>query len=134
MGTVRLFNHPIKQTYLLLALLEGALLAGAFYLAVHLRFRADPVVIAEAAHPLWPRALLFVAVIMLCMTATGLYNRRIRDQMAGLAVRLGLSFLMAIPALTVVFYALPEFAVGRGALALSLVLSLAFLVMTRMFF
>lgn len=133
-GTLLLVNHPFKQVFLLLILLEVALLSSAFYLGVHVRFGGDAEQLDAGLGLLWPRAVVFVGVLMLCMVAMGLYNRRTRDALPGVLVRLGLSFAVAVVALSVVFYLVPDLLVGRGALALSMLIAFLFVVMTRMFF
>src|SRR5690606_24295456 len=86
--TLQLVNHPFKQVFLLLILLEVALLSSAFYLGVHVRFGGDAEQLDAGLGLLWPRAVVFVGVLMLCMVAMGLYNRRTRDALPGVLVRL----------------------------------------------
>lgn len=134
MGTIRLFNHPIKKLFLALIAAEAALLAVSTYLGVYLRFASDPGSISWSVGEVWPRALVFTAVMMLALVATGLYNRRMRDGIEGILIRLGLSFILGIVMLSVVFYLLPGLFLGRGALALALFAAFGSLVMTRVIF
>lgn len=134
MGTIRLFNHPIKKLVLMLIVAEAALIAASTYLGVHIRFASDPGAIDLRIGPLWPRALVLTGVMLLSLVATGLYNRRLRDGLEGILVRLCLSFLMGIILMTLVFYVFPNLLIGRGAFALALLSAFASLVVTRIIF
>ncbi|MFT3756862.1 MAG: TIGR03013 family PEP-CTERM/XrtA system glycosyltransferase [Pseudoxanthomonas sp.] len=68
------------------------------------------------------RALLVALVITGAMAAFGLYQAHGRHSRSDLALRLALSFLFGSIALLVVFYAIPQTYLGRGSLALALVL------------
>lgn len=134
MGTIRLFNHSVKTFYLLLMAAEVALLAASAYLGVYLRYLTDPAAIDLAVGPVLPRALLFAAVMMLSLFATGLYNRRLRDGLEGIVVRLGLAFILGAILMSVAFYLIPQWLLGRGAFALTLVSAFVLLLITRMIF
>lgn len=134
MGTVRLFNQPIKLLYLLLISAEAALLAASTYLGVYLRYIANPEAIPYGVGPIAPRAALFTMVMLLSLVAVGLYNRRLRDDLDGILVRLGLGFMLGAILLALVFYMLPEMLLGRGALALALICAFVLLVVTRAVF
>ena len=90
MGTIQLFNHPIKMVYLLLIVAEGALLLAAVHLGVYLRFVHQPAAMTEFS-ALGAKAALFAGVVMLAMVSVGLYNRRLRDGMGRVLLRLGLA-------------------------------------------
>lgn len=134
MGTVRVFNHPVKKLYLLLIVAEAALLMASTYLGVYLRYVTNPDAIPHTIGPVGPRAVLFTAVLMLSMVAVGLYNRRVRDGIEGILVRLCLGFVLGTVVMTIVFYAFPEILLGRGAFALTLLCAFALLVATRIVF
>lgn len=134
MGTVRLFNHPIKIVYLLLILAEGALLVASAYLGVYLRFIADPAAIHDVVGPVGPKAAVFAAMAMLGLVSVGLYNRRLRDGITGILVRLALGLGLGAVALVVVFYVFPELRLGRGILGLVLPSAFTLLAITRILF
>jgi sugar transferase (PEP-CTERM system associated) len=100
----------------LLALVEAALFFLGLCIAVLLRL--DPTLQPTSidSPDVWPRALLFAAVMFLSMTAMGLYNARQRSRLAGLLARVGASVLGGILLIAVVFYLFPNLQVGRAAL------------------
>lgn len=133
MGTIQLFNHPIKMVYLLLIVAEGALLLAAVHLGVYLRFVHQPAAMTEFS-ALGAKAALFAGVVMLAMVSVGLYNRRLRDGMGRVLLRLGLALLLGGIALLVVFYCFPQLSLGGGVLALVLLAAFALLVLSRLLF
>lgn len=134
MGTVQLFNHPIKIVYLLLIVAEGALLAASVYLGVYLRFIDNPGAIADSVGPVGAKAALFAAVMMLSMVSVGLYNRRLRDGLSGIMIRLGLALGVGALALVIVFYLFPSLMLGRSVLGLAVAAALVLLLLTRFIF
>jgi sugar transferase (PEP-CTERM system associated) len=134
MGTVRLFNHPIKKLYLLLISAEAALLFASTYLGVYLRYLANPDAILVSVGPIGPRAVLITLVMMLSLTAVGLYNRWLRDPLEGILVRLCLGFALGTVVLTIIFYVWPEILLGRGAFALTLLSAFVLLTLSRAIF
>jgi len=133
MGTIRLFNHPVNSLYLCLILVDACLLVAAVYLGVYLRF-AGASADEAGLTPILPRALAFAAVMMLAMVATGLYNRRLRDGLEGILVRLSLSFVIGIVLMSLLFYVVPQLIVGRGAFAISLASAFLLLLLARILF
>jgi len=110
---------------------EAALLGGAVYLAVFVRFGGDPGAIAFNLGSIGPEASLFAGVLLICLTATGLYNRRLRDAFEGVIVRVFLAFVFGTMLLTLLYYLFAEVFLGRGILALALLTGFAGIVATR---
>jgi sugar transferase (PEP-CTERM system associated) len=124
---IRIFNHYLSLRVLLLAVVEALVLFQSVVLGFHLRFLAD-----DAPLPL-PEAFLFMAVMMLMMTALGLYTAQaeaFRTTMQRLLVAYGLALLI----MSVVFYALPQVYIGRGAFAITSVLALLGVTVVRLLF
>ena len=134
MGTVRLFNQPVSTAFLLLLLAEAGMLAAATYLGVYVRFLSDPASIPQSVGVVWPRALLFTSLFMLSLAATGLYNRRLRDGLEGVLVRLVLGLAFGVILMSLAFYALPDLYLGRGAFALAVVSAFVLLAINRAVF
>ena len=114
-----------------LSVAEASLLVAAVFGGVWLRFHAMGVSPDPGLVPILPKALVFAAVVMVALSSTGLYNPRLRDALAGSVVRILIAFVMAFILLGMIFYAFPAVFIGRGAFALSLVLSFAGLVVIR---
>ena len=110
---------------------EALLLAGAVYLAVLLRIGTDPVEIRLSVGLIWPEALMFAAVLVLGMTALGLYNRRLRDGLEGIAARLLLSFVIGTMVLALLYYAFAGIFLGRGILFIALAIGYFAILLVR---
>lgn len=134
MATVRVFNQYIPTTVVLLALLETAIFVTSAYAGVTLRFLGMAGSIEHAVGPVLPKAVLFNLVLGASMTSMGLYQRRFREGVAGVVVRVGVSFGFAAVALSLVFYLFPSLFLGRGALGLALVIAFFGVVITRIIF
>lgn len=138
MGVVRVGRHYVSLPFLVLGLLEAALIVVAVYAGTFARFSlgdVDPVLASrEFVGPLLPRALLVSVVLIVSMMAMGLYQARLREGFSGIVVRLALSLGLALLALTLIFYILPGVYLGRGALATSLAIAAVLLVITRFLF
>jgi sugar transferase (PEP-CTERM system associated) len=115
---IRLFKHHVPLPYLILGALEGLLFVLAPLLMV-VSLESPGSGSAQADVILLPQALLFALVVLVCLLAVGLYNSRQRFDFAGQFVRLMVGFCIAIFALAVVFFLLPDVAFGRLELLLS---------------
>ncbi|WP_067561405.1 TIGR03013 family XrtA/PEP-CTERM system glycosyltransferase [Halofilum ochraceum] len=105
-----------------LPVLEGFLLVGAVYLAVLIRVGTDPSEIRTSIGPVWPEAVVFSAALLVSMTAVGLYNRRLRDGLEGIVVRIVLAFAGGTTLTALIYYAFPQIFLGRGVLFIALAL------------
>ena len=131
---VRILNHYVHRQIVLLGLLEFCALVFGVYAGAYLRFAGDMGNVFDSIGTMWPRALLFCLVIMLAMTAMGLYHARMRPRRTGIAVRLIVSFVFGGGALVLLFYFLPSLYVGRGALALALIIAFVLISIVRIAF
>ena len=118
--TLRLFKGHVHRLGSL-ALLEASMLVLALYAAIYFRFAgfSSPLRAFEATMgPLWPKAILFAAVVLLSMAALGLYQLRRRARFAGIVARLLIALCLAQLLLALMFYLAPALYVGRGAVLL----------------
>lgn len=106
-----------------LPIVEGTLFFGAVYAAVIIRLGTDPERIAEDVGAIWPEAAMFSGVLLLSMTAMGLYNSRLRDGIEGLLARALLAFAAGTLLIALAYYAFAELFLGRGILLLSMLMS-----------
>ena len=114
-----------------LPMVEGALLFGAVYLAVLIRIGPDPREVSASIGPIWPEAVVFASVMLLSMTAVGLYNKRLRDGFEGVLVRILMSFFAATMVMALLYYAFLDIFLGRGVLLISLALAFVIIVSLR---
>jgi sugar transferase (PEP-CTERM system associated) len=134
---VRVFGHYVPRALVVLATLEMLTLVVSFYSGVHLRFSFGGEAGAaslSAVEPLFNKAVLYALAILGAMTTMGLYSRHFRDTTSEIVMRVLVSFAMGLMALVLLFYLLPGLFVGRGALALVLVLSALGIVCVRLIF
>ena len=134
---IRVLGQYLPVSIAVLALVEAVLAYLAMYAAVLARFDT-PVWelhgLERHLGPLWPRALVFSAIVATCLLAFGLYSGRQRAQLAGVVVRLGAALVVASAAIAAVFYILPVLHLWRGVAALAVVIAGCSLLITRVVF
>ena len=135
---IRVFGHYVYASIAVLALIEALVFIGAVYAAVAVRFHGslgflrDPSPNMNGA--LWPRAVLFSAVTMLCLLAFGLYSSRQRARLLGMALRILLAVLMAFVAASALFFLIPNLWIGRGVVGLAALGALLGMIVSRTIF
>lgn len=113
---IRIFRHYVPTPLLFLAVAEAVILFLSVYAGVHLRFSSSKAGYAELiVGPVLPKALIFSIAMLSIMTAVGLYQRDLRDNDWSYYSRFGLSFLVGLAVMALVFYAVPSLFLGRGA-------------------
>jgi sugar transferase (PEP-CTERM system associated) len=132
--TIRIFRHYWQLALAVLAVAEVSLFFFAPYLAALIRFRADLAAIEAAEGPMWPRGLAFALIMFFMMGAMGLYHARQRSRFAGLVARVAASVTVGAMLLAIVFYLLPEIALGRGILLLTALIGFVGSVVLRALF
>lgn len=119
---IRLFGQHIYLSIAVLTVTEAVLFYVSVYGAALARFHAD-LGSATALHDfrgaLWPRALLFSLVMVICLLAFGLYSARQRARVTGIALRLGVALFTGFAATAVLFYLIPDLWIGRGVVGLA---------------
>lgn len=119
-----------------LSAVEAMVFFAAVYGAVIARFGTDlaPDTIAELRGALWPRALLFSAIMMVCFLAFGLYSLRQRARLAGLALRVAVALLAGFVITATLFYFVPVLVLGGGVVALAAIGGLCGVTVSRVIF
>lgn len=130
---VRLFRHYVPHTFLLLGVFEAAILVLSIYLGASLRVGVEGGTLDDM-QPLMPKALLFAFVMVSVMTAVGLYKANLREGMVGMLLRIGISILLGVGAMSLAFYIFPSMFLGRGAFGLSFAIALTGLILARVTF
>ncbi|HEU0307501.1 MAG TPA: TIGR03013 family XrtA/PEP-CTERM system glycosyltransferase [Lysobacter sp.] len=114
-----------SRALLLLWLGEICLLIVAVMCAAWLRFLGNPEGYAIFFESAPARSVVFAAVITVSMVAFGLYQVHVRHSHMEFLVRLLFSFAFGGVALLVLYYLVPPTYIGRGVLAMALVIGLA---------
>lgn len=118
----RFLRFSALRWQLLLVLVEFSLLTASVYAAVELRFWNHAGVPAEFGRELYWRAPLVALLLIVSMASLGLYQIHLRAGWLGRLSRLAVAFVLGGIALTVLFYAAPMTYLGRGVLAIALLL------------
>jgi sugar transferase (PEP-CTERM system associated) len=116
---IRVFGQYLPSSLALLAALE----AGLFFLVLIgaglVRFHLDVTAVERWQGPLWPRAMLFSAMMFTSLLAFGLYSARQRARGGGLLVRVSAAISAGVAATAVFFFLVPDLWIGRGVLGLA---------------
>ncbi len=130
---IRLFRHYIPESMILLGLGETVLLVASVYLGVYIRFYDGGLPVDDpSVDGLFWKGILFAAIVALAMTTMGLYWRHLRvDSLWHIVLRLLGAFVLTVVMLALLFYVLPDLFIGRGALAISLLIALGFVLGAR---
>jgi sugar transferase (PEP-CTERM system associated) len=131
---IRVLGHYVHAPLIALASFEAVGLVAALLLACVLRFGSWHAAVQHEVGPMWTRALLFGAVMLVSLFAFGLYSSRQRAPAFGIGVRLVAAIITGAALTAVVFYVLPRLWLGRGVMGLAAGLALAMLVLTRTVF
>ena len=129
---LRVFNHYIPSSIIWLVIIELMVLYFSVYLGVDIRF-VDNVGNENKLllEPLMPKAMAFALVLSVSMTAVGLHTRNVVDDFAGMMIRIGLSFGLGFIGNTLLFYIYPPLYLGRGVVAISLLVAFFGILITR---
>jgi sugar transferase (PEP-CTERM system associated) len=120
---IRLFRQPILRWLTLLGTCEVLLLAASLNAATWIRFAPSPEDLAASTHSVTARAAMFAIVIFLSMAALGEYRSTLRMSWRGQLARHAIAFAFGGLALVVGYYVIPQAYVGRGVLAMALVIA-----------
>ncbi len=114
--------------------MEATLFVGSVYAGALIRFGGDTVSVTQSVGPLLPRALLYATIMLLSMVAMGLFHARLQPKSFAILVRIGASFVLGSALLALVFYIFPGLYLGRGAFALTVLVSFVLIVCARFTF
>jgi sugar transferase (PEP-CTERM system associated) len=132
--SIRFFRLHLKVPIVLLALIEGALLFFAPYLAASLRFGAEAATRATPSGLLWPTALLFATFGVVSLVAVGLYTLRQRAGRTGMALRVVAAVLNAVVLSAIAFYLVPSLQMDRATIGLTALIGIASCLIIRLLF
>lgn len=132
---IRLFKHYVPLSLFLMAVSEAAVLFGSIYVGTMARFIWGNPGDIELIGPIFPRALVFTAIMLVIMTAFGLHQRDLRQEgELGYAARFIASFATGLIVMLLLFYAFPDLFLGRGAFALVFLLAFLGTALNRLVF
>jgi sugar transferase (PEP-CTERM system associated) len=123
---LRFFRQQAVHWLILLGLAELLLLIGSVFAAIYLRYITTPSPLRAYVATLWlqfGRAGIFAIVLMLGLAALGLYQTHLRESWFGVLARQAVGFALGWVGLVVIYYIVPEARIGRGVLALALLIA-----------
>jgi sugar transferase (PEP-CTERM system associated) len=125
---VRILRHYVHTPYLVLAAVEFVLVVVAVAASQWVRLGEPPVLDALFLG----RASVYAAIVLVSMTAMGVYEAHIREGYTGMMLRTAVAvFLIASIASAVLHYVLPDVSMGRGVLALAAVTAFVLIALIR---
>jgi sugar transferase (PEP-CTERM system associated) len=123
---LRLLREQAVHWLLLVGVGELAILVGSVFAAIYLRYIGVEKPLHAYVSAWWlqaGRAGIFAIVLMLGFAALGLYQTHLRESWFGVLARQAVGFALGWIALVVLYYIVPEARIGRGILALALVIA-----------
>lgn len=132
---LRIFNHYVPVSTIVLLLVEALTLVVSIYLVNFLPWQQLGVVgMQSLLPPVWPKAL-FVALVMLSvMAASGLYHAEFRNGISEIGIRLLLAFSVGGVALVLLVYWLASMLFGAREMLWSLATAFVLLLFIRLLF
>lgn len=130
--STEVLRHHIPTEFILLGVIELIALMVSFYMGVQLRL--DSMLWHESVTTYYSSALVFAAVMLSSLVAFGAYQRQSQKTLSELAVRIASSLLVGLLVLSLIYYILPRFFLGRGALALAVFVSFLSIMSIRILF
>lgn len=130
---LRIYNHYVSRTALLLVSTEIFVLMTVFYIGMLLRFpdAPDVTVSFETFTLFFPEAITFTLIMIFGMAAIGMYQLDSRPDIKAILIRLMPSIVLSFSLMTLIFYILPDLYFGRGMLGIAMFLALPALLITR---
>ena len=123
---MRAFIHYFRVRFAALPVVDAIVLVASMVLGYRIRLAAeDDFVLATL------QGVLFATMMMLTMTAFGLYARQQEEPFRLLVQKIFASYLVTLLALSVLFYVFPDSSVGRGVFAIASVFALLGLLAVR---
>ncbi len=130
MPHIRIFGHYIHTPYLIMGVIEGALVVAGVFFAYWWRFDT-----LGSAHggALFPAALAYAAIVLVAMLAMGVYESHVREGYSGMILRTAVAvFMIGSLGAAVLLYSVPEvLRLGRGTLALAAITSFVLIIVFR---
>lgn len=131
MSHIRVFKHHLHKLYLLLGLIELALLLISVILGTGTVLETP--LLQQENGPL--KAFTFALVMSLSSLSMGVYLSYSKEGFSGMALRTLVSFcLLGAGLLTIIYYTLPQLYLGRGVLFWSTLYSTVLILVCRWLF
>ncbi|NGZ05417.1 MAG: TIGR03013 family PEP-CTERM/XrtA system glycosyltransferase [Magnetococcales bacterium] len=131
---IRIFRHYLHRWSLVLLAVDLLLAIASVYAGVATRFSGWEHHDEIHGEMLLPKAIFFALVIVTSLGAMGRYQRLMDEGGSGELLHVGLSFVVGIVAMSMLFYVFPDLFIGRGAFGYALMYNLLLVLCVRYFF
>ena len=122
---IRVLGQFVPVSIAVLALVEGLIAFLALYGAVSVRYAVPLLHVRQLEHefgPMWPRALVFASVVVVCLIAFGLYREREPrppPSVANVGTRVAAAMVTVSVAMGAIYYLFPSLHLWRGVATLA---------------
>jgi sugar transferase (PEP-CTERM system associated) len=130
--STEVFRHHIPTEFILLGLIELIALVISFYLGTKLRLTYMSWGELVGTHKF--SAIVFGLAMLSSLIAFGAYQRQSQKAFMELAIRIASSLLAGLLFLSLTYYVAPMFFLGRGALALAVLVSFISIMVIRILY
>jgi len=125
-------RHHIPTEFILLGMIEVIALIVSFYVGIELRLGG--MAWHETVSTYFSSAIVYGLVMLSSLVAFGAYQRQSVKTLSELAIRIASSLLAGLVVLSLTYYIVPKFFLGRGALALGVFASFVSIMAIRLLF
>src|SRR5579863_9664043 len=130
---LRIFGHYVPRPLFVLGVVETSILLFAIVLSVFLRVHDTAGALPPVASIL-SKAAVFAVVMLLVMTALGLYQNGPREGEWGYFPRVLVSFFVGLLVMAALIHMSPSLSLGSGALVPAFLLALAGVSVSRVYY
>ncbi len=122
---IRVFRHYVPRSLIILGTGEALILLSAVYLAVGVDLMEINPTARLLVGPVWTKGLAYVVIMMLVMAGAGLYQRGLREDPRGVALRIGIATVIGTLIMGAIGTFLPQLSIGKSALTVAFVIAFA---------
>lgn len=123
MTTTKVFRQNLKTPFLFLLGFETLILFSSVYSVTFLRMYPNQLGSFNEFDALLINASIIGVITPIAMLSTGLYQGNTREGIAGILIRISVSFVAAILMTAITAYLVPDIILGRGIIALAFIQS-----------
>jgi sugar transferase (PEP-CTERM system associated) len=120
---IRVFRHYVPRSLVILGAGEALILVSAVYVAVSVGVMEINPTARLLVGPIWTKALVYILIMMLIMAGAGLYQRGLREDLRGMALRIGVALAIGTLIMGGIGALWPQLLVGKKALVVAFVFS-----------
>ncbi len=128
---IRVFRHYVPRSLVILGAGEALILFSAVYVAVTVGLLEINPTARLLVGPVWTKGLTYVVLMMLVMATAGLYQRGLREDPRGMALRIGVAMVIGTLFMALAGAFAPQLAIGRRALVVAFAFSFVGVVVFR---